>query len=64
MYSETLLKDAVHGAQVFLHVVGVLEGLAAECAVGRLEEGVLHPDVARQIDARHHAQALRAARHS
>ncbi len=54
----------MHGAQVFLHIVGVLEGLAAECAVGRLEEGVLHPDVARKIDACHHAQALRAARHS
>ena len=54
----------MHGAQVFLHVVGVLEGLAAKGAVGRLEEGVLHPDVTRQIDTRHNAQALRAARHS
>ena len=60
--SKHLLKNAVGGALVLLHVVGALEDLAAEDALGRLHGGgVLDPDVAGQVDAGHHAQAVRAA---
>ena len=46
---------------MLLHVVGALEGLAAELTVGWLAGSVLDPDVSGQVDAGHDAAAVRAA---